>query len=97
MTDHGNKDCFQYNPRTNSWSIFLTANTAHLYSSGTLYNHDMYIFDTVTGNSETFDMLTKSQIGTIATPFSTGNGACTVQIRDSVFVIGGKSFRSRCF
>ena len=87
-----NKHCFQYNPQTNAWTTFLSLKFGHKYAAGTIYNSKLYIFDPDRQNSETFDLITQSQVETITTPASPGKGPCTVQLGDSVFVIGGESF-----
>ena len=87
-----NKNCFQYNPKTNAWTTFLSLSFGHQYSPGTIYNSKLYIFDEVSQHSETFDLITQSQVETITPPASTGPGSCTVQFEDRVFVIGGQSF-----
>ena len=88
-----NNNCYQYDVATNTWTALLTTNFNHIYSTGIVYQNNLYIFDKNGWNPEAFDLASVTAVQGLTVPIPSGEGACAVQVEDSVLVLGGKSFR----
>ena len=88
-----NNNCYQYDVATNTWTTLLTTNFNHIYSTGIVYQNNLYIFDKNGWNPEAFDLASVTAVQGLTVPTPRGEGACAVQVEDSVLVLGGKSVR----
>jgi len=88
---HDNKDCWQYNVASNSWTLYNTAKFTHNFQASATYNNKLYIVDDF--NPETFDPITKVWSAWPAPLNRSTDGPCMVTVGDTFVLIGGYAKR----
>ena len=86
-----NRDCWQYNVASNSWSLYTTAKFTHNFQAAAVYNNKLYIVDDY--NPEIFDPTTNVWSAWTAPPNRSGDGPCLVTVDDTFILIGGYAKR----
>jgi hypothetical protein len=81
-----NKDCWQYNVASNSWSLYTTAKYTHDFQAAAIFNNNLYIADDY--NPEIFDTTTHVWSAWTAPPNRSGDGPCLVTVGDTFVLIG---------
>ncbi len=86
---NGNKNCFLYHPRNDSWSVYSTSNFTQNLQPGETFNEKIYVTDD--SNPEVFDPISNSWSSWLAPLNKTGEGPCLVAWMDSFILLGGSS------
>jgi hypothetical protein len=87
----GSKNCWRYDLPSDKWISHSTLVTGHHRGTPYLvYNNTIYCVD-FNNYGEAFDNATKLWTKNLSSPGNTGEGECSIQYKDSFYILGGKS------
>jgi N-acetylneuraminic acid mutarotase len=87
----GNKNCYLYHTKNDSWSVYSTSSFTQNLQPGETFNEKIYITDG--SNPEVFDPASNSWSSWPKPIRKTGNGPCLVAWMDTFILLGGFSNR----
>jgi hypothetical protein len=82
---NGNKNCFLYQPKKDSWSVYSTSTFTHYKQPGQIFNDKIYISDDE--NPEVLDPVTNFWSSWLAPLNKTEEGSCLVAWKDTFILL----------